>query len=151
MVYKAMLKGSEFGRAIGEAIQRKLDSGSVASKAAIARHFGMKPPSLSDWVKKGSVAKEKLPELWRYFSDVVGPEHWGLSASEWPAGLSSAANDTTGGEPPMEARIARLEAHVEHIREDVSSIKVDIRILLGMIITGALGLAGLMAKGFGWF
>lgn len=51
----------------------------------------------------------------------------------------------------MEARIARLEAHIEHIREDVSSIKVDIRILLGMIIAAALGLAGLMAKGFGWF
>lgn len=51
----------------------------------------------------------------------------------------------------MEARIARLEAHVEHIREDVSSIKVDIRILLGMIIAATLGLAGLMAKGFGWF
>lgn len=28
--------------------------------------------------KKGSISKEKLPELWSYFSDVVGPEHWGL-------------------------------------------------------------------------
>lgn len=55
------------------------------------------------------------------------------------------------GSDRMEARIARLEAHIEHIREDVSSIKVDIRILLGMIIAAALGLAGLMAKGFGWF
>ena len=84
-----MLKGKEFGAAIGEAIQRKLDAGSALSKAEIARHFGMKPPSLSDWVKKGSVAKDKLPELWRYFSDVAGPEHWGLSESEWPAGLTS--------------------------------------------------------------
>ena len=77
-----------------------------------------------------------------------------VSAEPIPARLrivSRAANDTTGGEPPMEARIARLEAHAKHIREDVSSIKVDIRILLGMIITGALGLAGLMAKGFNWF
>jgi hypothetical protein len=44
-----------------------------------------------------------------------------------------------------------MEAHIEHIREDVSSIKADIRILLGMIIAATLGLAGLMAKGFGWF
>lgn len=83
-----MLKGTEFGRAIGEAIQRKLDAGAVSSKAEIARHFGVKPPSLSDWVRKGSVAKDKLPELWRFFSDVAGPEHWGLSPSEWPTGLS---------------------------------------------------------------
>lgn len=62
----------------------------------------------------------------------------------------------------MEARIARLEAHVEHIREDVSEIRADIRslskkvdfhliLVTSMIIAAALGLAGLMAKGFGWF
>lgn len=83
-----MLNGSDFGKAIGLAIQRKLDAKLAASKAEIARHFKIKPPSLSDWVKKGSVAKDKLPELWRYFSDVAGPEHWGMTASEWPAGLT---------------------------------------------------------------
>ena len=90
-----MLKSKDFGAAISEAIQRKLDSGSAKSKAEIARHFGMQPPSLSDWVKKGSVAKDKLPELWRYFSDVAGPDHWGLSASEWPSGLSLSPNSQT--------------------------------------------------------
>jgi len=83
-----MLKGKEFGVAIARAIQLKLDSGAVKTKAEIARHFGMKPPSLADWVKKGSVAKDKLPELWRYFSDVAGPDHWGMTKSEWPAGLT---------------------------------------------------------------
>lgn len=87
-----MLKGKDFGAAIGEAIKLKLERGSVASKAEIARHFGMKPPSLSDWVKKGSVAKDKLPELWRYFADVVGADHWNLSPEEWPAGLTSSSN-----------------------------------------------------------
>lgn len=82
-----MLKGKEFGKAIGRAIQLKLDSGAVPSKAAIARHFEVQPPSLSDWVKKGSISKDKLPEVWRYFSDVVGPEHWGMSRAEWPSGL----------------------------------------------------------------
>lgn len=83
-----MLKGKEFGAAIARAIQLKLDSGAAKTKAEIARHFGMKPPSLADWVKKGSVAKDKLPELWRYFSDVAGPDHWGMTKSEWPAGLT---------------------------------------------------------------
>ncbi len=89
-----MLKGKEFGAAIGAAIQKKLDSGAVRSKAEIARHFGIKPPSLYDWEKKGSVDKSKLTELWRYFSDVVGPEHWGMTSSEWPFGLSQATADS---------------------------------------------------------
>lgn len=92
-----MLKGRDFGAAIGVAIQKKIDARAVKSKADIARHFGMKPPSLSDWVKKGSVAKDKLPELWRYFSDVVGAEHWGMSDDEWPLGLSD------GAIPPVDA------------------------------------------------
>ena len=82
-----MLKGKEFGEAIKSAIDMKLQRNLAPSKAEIARHFNMKPPSLSDWVKKGSVAKDKLPELWRYFSDVVGPAHWGMTEDEWPAGL----------------------------------------------------------------
>lgn len=84
-----MLKGKELGDAIASAIQMKIDSGAAKSKAEIARHFMMKPPSLVDWVKKGSVAKDKLPELWRYFSDVAGPTHWGMTDSEWPSGLAN--------------------------------------------------------------
>lgn len=87
-----MLKGKEFGAAVASAIQMKLDSGAARSKAEIARHFSVKPPSVEDWIKKGAIAKEKLPELWRYFSDVAGPEHWGLSEAEWPAGLSDNAS-----------------------------------------------------------
>lgn len=83
-----MLNGREFGEAIATAIARKLKNGSVKSKAEIARHFKIKPPSLVDWVKKGSVSKDKLPEIWRYFSDVAGPEHWGMSIGEWPSELS---------------------------------------------------------------
>jgi hypothetical protein len=54
-----------------------------------------------------------------------------------------------------------LEAHVAHIRDDLSAIKTDIRdirdaartdfrLLFGALIGVALGLAGLMARGFGW-
>ncbi|WP_025155135.1 DNA-binding transcriptional repressor RacR [Morganella morganii] len=73
-----MLSGRELGKAIELAINKKLSSGAIKTKAEIARHFKIKPPSIYDWIKKGSISKEKLPELWRYFSDVVGPEHWGL-------------------------------------------------------------------------
>ncbi|EIX9596861.1 MULTISPECIES: DNA-binding transcriptional repressor RacR [Klebsiella pneumoniae complex] len=73
-----MLSGKDLGRAIEQAIDKKIAKGSAKSKAEIARHFKIKPPSIHDWINKGSISKEKLPELWNYFSDVVGPEHWGL-------------------------------------------------------------------------
>jgi hypothetical protein len=87
---------------------------------------------------------------------------------------------STGGEPPrppndgwrsdggqggMESRVARLEiaveyiqrdivelkGHIDALRNDVSGIRTtDFRITFGAIITVALGLAGLVAKGFGW-
>lgn len=78
------------------------------------------------------------------------------------------ASFTGGGDPPMEARIARLEATVDHIQADIVDLKADVRelrgdmrglrgeqqtdfrILFGALIAVALGLAGIMAKGFGW-
>lgn len=86
-----MLKGKDFGNAIKAAIALKIESGGARSKAEIARHFGVRPPSLEDWIKKGAISKERLPQLWQYFSDVVGYDHWGLSEQEWPLGLSSQA------------------------------------------------------------
>ncbi len=60
----------------------------------------------------------------------------------------------------MEARIARLEVAVDYaelkadgreLRTEIHRIRTtDFRILLGSLITVALGLAGIMAKGFGW-
>ena len=52
-------------------------------------------------------------------------------------------------------------SHIEHIQSDLSEIKSDIReikrdartdfrLVFGALIVGALGLAGLMAKGFHW-
>lgn len=82
-----MLKGKELGDAIKQAIDLKKDSGAIKSAAEVARHFGIQPPSLHGWIKRGTVAKDKLPKLWEYFSDVVGPEHWGLT--NYPQLLSS--------------------------------------------------------------
>jgi hypothetical protein len=65
----------------------------------------------------------------------------------------------------MEARVAKLEAHVEHVQGDLTDIKKDIRdlrdavnsirttdfrLIMGAIITVALGLAAMMAHGFKW-
>jgi hypothetical protein len=68
----------------------------------------------------------------------------------------------------MEPRVARLQASVEHIERDIAEMKVDgrsmrqaidhlrervdgdFRITWAGIMALGLGLAGLMAKGFGW-
>lgn len=67
--------------------------------------------------------------------------------------------DDGGGS--MEPRVARLEVEYEHVRRDLDEIKVDqrelrrdmradFRITWCGLFAVALGLAGLMAKGFGW-
>lgn len=66
-----------------------------------------------------------------------------------------------GGGDDMQARVAKLESDIEHIKNTLKEIKEDVReikrdtrsdfrILFGALITLALGLAGLMAKGFNW-
>jgi hypothetical protein len=66
---------------------------------------------------------------------------------------------TIGG---MEARIAKLESHVEYIRRDLDDVRshvkeirrnqqADFRILFASLITVAIGLAGIISKGFHWF
>jgi hypothetical protein len=71
-----MLTGKKLGAAIAEAIRMK-----GVSKAQVARHFGIKPPSISDWCSRGTIDKSKLENLFYYFSDVVGPEHWGMRST----------------------------------------------------------------------
>ena len=66
-----------------------------------------------------------------------------------------------GDDGGMEARVARLEAHVSHIDQTMTEMKADVRdmrndmrgdfrLLFGALITVALGLTAIMAKGFGW-
>jgi SOS-response transcriptional repressor LexA len=72
---KAMLTGSELGAAIATAIAAK-----GVTQKAVADEFGVRAPSVQDWIKRGTIDKSRLPKLWSYFSDVVGPQHWGLSS-----------------------------------------------------------------------
>lgn len=83
-----MLTGLELGGAIAEAIRLK-----GVSKAAVARHFNIKGPSIYDWIKYGRVDKKHLTGLFDYFADVVGPEHWGVEGSGFIA--QEAATDAS--------------------------------------------------------
>lgn len=74
-----MLTGKQLGDAIRTALEMK-----KKRPADLATHFHVRPPSVQGWLSKGTISKSKLPELWNYFSDVVGPEHWGMKA--WPTG-----------------------------------------------------------------
>ncbi|MDN7803136.1 hypothetical protein [Burkholderia gladioli] len=68
-----MLTGEQLGAAIEQARIKK-----GVTKVALATAMGVKPASVQDWVKFGRIAKERINDLVAYFSDVVGPEHWGL-------------------------------------------------------------------------
>lgn len=79
---------------------------------------------------------------------------------DFPSGTYRTGSDHGGGN--MEARVAKLEAHVEHIDTTLSDIKSDIRDIrngmwshlrwsIGTTITLFGILAAMMAKGFHWF
>lgn len=92
-----MLTGKELGKAIADALEIK-----GATQADLARHFGVKPPSVSEWIKNGTIAKGKLDKLFAYFSDVVGPSHWGIApaaAECWPRHVSEKPATTYHARP----------------------------------------------------
>jgi hypothetical protein len=78
-----MLTGKELGEAIDQAMRKK-----GVSQVEVAAHFGVKPSSVQGWRTTGRIGKDKLPDLWEYFSDTVSMDHWGLygKASDFPAG-----------------------------------------------------------------
>lgn len=78
-----------------------------------------------------------------------------------PSGPPPGGILTSPHNEPMESRVAKLEAAMEHVQRDLGEIKTDIReikrdargdfrLIFGALIAVALGLAGMMAKGFGW-
>ena len=96
-----MLTGKELGAAIEAA--RKLKK---VTKKAIAEHFGVSQPSIQDWVNRGTIDKSKLPDLWEYFRDVVGPSHWGLKSFAYPAPATSASELLRVAEPVPGAKLS---------------------------------------------
>ena len=75
---------------------------------------------------------------------------------------SKRASSTSSGDGGgFMVRLGKLESHMEYVQRDIREIKLDVREiktdakkefkqLFGAIIFVALGLAGVMAKGFGW-
>ncbi|WP_320709195.1 hypothetical protein [Enterobacter sp. 302C9] len=77
-------------------------------------------------------------------------------------------SDASSSDASMDGRVARIESDISYIKRDIQDIKGDIkdvrsdikdirtdmrtdfRITFGALIAVALGLAGIMARGFGW-
>ena len=92
-----MLNKEELGKAIEAARIKK-----GVSKAELARVFQVKPPSVQGWIKTGSISKPMLWQLIEYFSDVVGPEHWGLpQAANMPRGSKVTEPSARYGAMPL--------------------------------------------------
>uniref|UniRef100_UPI003744AFDE S24 family peptidase n=1 Tax=Metapseudomonas otitidis TaxID=319939 RepID=UPI003744AFDE len=71
----------------------------------MASAFGVAPPSVQGWVNTGRIDKSKLIQVIRYFSDVVGPEHWGLSRDD--NDLLQLDDDLSAAAPQSAADIVR--------------------------------------------
>ena len=112
-----MLTGPDLGSAIEAARLKK-----GVTKKALAAHFGVAPPSIQDWVRRGTIDKAKLPGLWDYFSDVVGPAHWGLPSAQAPMSVAEQSPPRYAGPSLVEALpvvLARLRG-----LDDYSASKV---------------------------
>lgn len=75
---QSMLTGPELGAALKAAMQLK----GGMSQTALANEFGVRQPSVSEWIKFGRISKSHIPKLIEFFSDVAGPDHWGIPISK---------------------------------------------------------------------
>lgn len=76
-----MLKEKEsLAKAITAVIQLLLDSGKFHTQKEIAEKLGMKPPSLSESKKRGTISKQRLYALMELARSVAGPAHWGIES-----------------------------------------------------------------------
>ncbi len=121
-----MLTGSDLGAAIRAAIAAK-----GVTQTTVAEHFGVRQSSITDWLKRGTISKDKLPELWAYFSDVVGPEHWGLSnGTTFQRQWQSPSRDVSGmadlisppASPESETRTGDLASLPQFSTDDYVSV-----------------------------
>lgn len=141
-----MLTGIELGAAIESARLKK-----NVTKKAMASAFGVAPPSVQGWVNTGRIDKSKLIQVIRYFSDVVGPEHWGLSRDD--NDLLQLDDDLSSAAPQSAADIVR--AMLETKAGKSISPEARERLLLAAeetqpatnVITGDFNRAGRLASG----
>jgi SOS-response transcriptional repressor LexA len=104
-----MLTGKELGIALETAIKLK-----NVTKKAVADEFGVKPPSVQDWIKYGRIDKKHLNHLVAYFSDVVEPAHWGIE-NAWQFD-SRPSPEHRAQEPSPRTYISNVEETTEEYR-----------------------------------
>lgn len=105
MPNKAMLTGKELGDALRIAIERKSAlqesrGDGRLSKKAVADEFGVRPPSVQDWINYGRIGKQHLNRLVTFFADVAEPSHWGIEV-----GAEGERHQLTAREPVSEAPV----------------------------------------------
>lgn len=107
-----MLEKERLGAAISRAMTLK-----GVTHADLAKRFAVRVPSVYGWTSKGTIAKSKLPDLFAYFADVVGPEHWGIPAGS----LLFASMSQKGWQPQMEAEPGADYVAIERVLLKVSA------------------------------
>lgn len=104
-----MFTGEKLGKAIAEAINRK-----GVSKADVAKHFKIKPPSVTGWIRTGRISKEHIGKLVEYFSDVAKPEHFGIENMNIISTEKRESNTTViGGLDPWDSDTPLTDDDVE--------------------------------------
>ena len=119
-----MLQGPALGSAIAAAMKMKADHMRVSkiTQAVLASALGMAQPSVSELLKFGRLAKEKVPVLLEYFSDVAGPDHFGLPFSKFEMDLINEMRKL-----PLQSQRALLErvmksaAAVQQVTQDIDA------------------------------
>lgn len=96
------------GKDLGNAIRAAMELKNV-KQGAVGKAFGVAQSSVSEWLKFGRVHKKHLTKLFDYFSDVVGPEHWGLPAT-WGQNSSDELLPLSGDEIDMISAYRLLDA-----------------------------------------
>jgi hypothetical protein len=71
-----------------------------------------------------------------------------LEEGETPPNDDNGGDSGGGGNMNLEPRVARIEAHIEHIDTSLSDMKQDIRELRTWLIGGFIILTGSLATGF---
>jgi hypothetical protein len=78
---------------------------------------------VQDWMNKGTVSKDKLPALWKYFEDVAGPEHWGLdSFPRWPSRPRTTPPVVIDAQPPPQGVAPDVHELVARLDEAVQAL-----------------------------
>jgi hypothetical protein len=145
-----MLTGPELGAAIDAARKKK-----NITKKALAEAFQVAAPSVQGWVTTGRIDKSKLIEVIRFFSDVVGPEHWGLSKNDNDLLLISVeqpADEIKAAETSADLVLKMLEKHGKSLSGDarkrimaaVEEAPVEVKAKTGNVITADFSRPGLV-------